>query len=134
MTACAPAALVPDALSHLWGWRSDTCRVYWGSHGCSLPRGHRGVHLCGRIYPDPEDDCDADDGLCDETCSTHDGAVCHFMQDGPNERGEYVFGEGWPMRIFGEDCPGWEGVPGDDRSLSRAWIGGVLVYPPPTDG
>lgn len=22
------------------------CRVYWGSHGCMLPRGHQGPHLC----------------------------------------------------------------------------------------
>ncbi len=24
------------------------CRVYWGSHGCSKPRGHTGIHFCGR--------------------------------------------------------------------------------------
>jgi hypothetical protein len=23
-----------------------SCRVYWGSHGCHLPRGHEGPHLC----------------------------------------------------------------------------------------
>jgi hypothetical protein len=23
------------------------CRVYWGSHGCRLERGHGGPHLCG---------------------------------------------------------------------------------------
>ena len=23
-----------------------TCRVYWGSHGCELPRGHEGPHRC----------------------------------------------------------------------------------------
>ena len=22
------------------------CRVYWGSHGCCLPRGHEGDHWC----------------------------------------------------------------------------------------
>lgn len=22
------------------------CRVYWGSHGCHRPRGHRGGHRC----------------------------------------------------------------------------------------
>ena len=22
------------------------CRVYWGSHGCHLERGHDGPHLC----------------------------------------------------------------------------------------
>lgn len=25
---------------------SAPCRVYWGSHGCCLPRGHDGPHLC----------------------------------------------------------------------------------------
>jgi hypothetical protein len=29
------------------------CRVYWGSHGCKLPRGHEGPHVC--------DCCDCDD-------------------------------------------------------------------------
>jgi hypothetical protein len=23
------------------------CRVYWGSHGCDLERGHDGQHVCG---------------------------------------------------------------------------------------
>jgi hypothetical protein len=23
------------------------CRVFWGSHGCHLPRGHEGPHDCG---------------------------------------------------------------------------------------
>jgi hypothetical protein len=25
---------------------SEPCRVYWGTHGCRLPRGHDGPHLC----------------------------------------------------------------------------------------
>lgn len=24
----------------------DQCQVYWGSHGCSRPRGHDGDHWC----------------------------------------------------------------------------------------
>jgi hypothetical protein len=31
---------------------SDYCRVYWGSHGCRLARGHDGPHVC---------DCAVDD-------------------------------------------------------------------------
>lgn len=23
------------------------CRVYWGSHGCDLARGHKSPHVCG---------------------------------------------------------------------------------------
>lgn len=26
--------------------RGRECRVYWGSHGCRLERGHDGPHLC----------------------------------------------------------------------------------------
>jgi hypothetical protein len=29
----------------------DKCRVYWGSHGCDKPRGHRGHHRCGSCSP-----------------------------------------------------------------------------------
>lgn len=25
----------------------NNCRVFWGSHGCELPRGHQGRHVCG---------------------------------------------------------------------------------------
>jgi hypothetical protein len=24
----------------------ERCRVYWGSHGCALERGHHGPHVC----------------------------------------------------------------------------------------
>lgn len=26
--------------------RAASCRVYWGSHGCMLERGHDGAHHC----------------------------------------------------------------------------------------
>lgn len=26
--------------------KPQPCRVYWGSHACSRPRGHAGHHLC----------------------------------------------------------------------------------------
>lgn len=35
---------------------AEPCRVYWGSHGCSLERDHDGPHLCDchvdAKYPD----------------------------------------------------------------------------------
>lgn len=39
----------------------EDCRVYWGSHGCYLPRGHDGPHLCecafsGNAGNDPRGD------------------------------------------------------------------------------
>jgi hypothetical protein len=34
------------------GLQSQDCRVYWGSHGCMLPRGHKGPHIC-TCHDDP---------------------------------------------------------------------------------
>ena len=36
------------------------CRVYWGSHGCQLERGHDGPHRCCCEcvdHPDPDSGC-----------------------------------------------------------------------------
>ena len=33
-----------------------TCRVYWGSHGCELERGHDGPHLCLTCFDPSESD------------------------------------------------------------------------------
>lgn len=32
------------------------CRVYWGSHGCGLTRGHIGPHVCTGCAYDPDVD------------------------------------------------------------------------------
>lgn len=32
----------------------EDCRVYWGSHGCDLSRGHEGPHVCETCW-DPSD-------------------------------------------------------------------------------
>lgn len=40
-------------------WGSEEggkCRVYWGSHGCCLPRGHEGDHLCECTFEDDDPD------------------------------------------------------------------------------
>lgn len=42
----------PDAFIVL-----DTCRVYWGSHGCMLPRHHDGDCICACAM-EPDDDPD----------------------------------------------------------------------------
>ena len=34
------------------------CRVYWGSHGCDLPRGHDGEHVCDIV----DDECPSSEG------------------------------------------------------------------------
>jgi hypothetical protein len=33
---------------------SEPCRVFWGSHGCCLSRGHEGPHLCECAGPDED--------------------------------------------------------------------------------
>lgn len=33
----------------------EPCRVYWGTHGCNLPRGHEGPHICDCAY-EPEEE------------------------------------------------------------------------------
>jgi hypothetical protein len=63
---------------------NERCRVYWGTHGCNLERGHEGQHLC---------DC---------TCETHvgldhpdsNGCVCAYPFYGPE------------TKFYGEDVSG----------------------------
>ena len=33
----------------------ESCRVYWGTHGCDLERGHDGPHLCDCADIPPEE-------------------------------------------------------------------------------
>jgi hypothetical protein len=59
------------------------CQVYWGSHGCHLPRGHEGNHECR----DP-----------DET-EPHDGVT----RDGVDLRTGFqwdLYGDDYPVRTF----------------------------------
>jgi hypothetical protein len=60
----------------------EGCRVYWGSHGCELPRGHKGHHQCECAY-DPEDE---------------DGAI--------NVGGHPYYG--WMTYFWGEDVHGFQ--------------------------
>lgn len=45
----------------VWTNDSGACRVYWGSHGCRLERGHEGPCECGCCkcvnHPDPDSGC-----------------------------------------------------------------------------
>jgi hypothetical protein len=47
MTRTASPFAVPPSVE-------SECRVYWGSHGCDLERGHTGEHVCLLCY-DPDD-------------------------------------------------------------------------------
>lgn len=63
------------------------CRVYWGSHGCILERGHEGEHLC--------------------TCTFVNGVMLPHMDDEPEfgnvGRAPYYGAE---TRFYGEDADG----------------------------
>ena len=55
------------------------CRIYWGSHGCDLERGHEGNHRCG-CADDPQ-----------------------FQ--GPGNVGGYPYYGRWMTWFYGEDAP-----------------------------
>jgi hypothetical protein len=68
------------------------CRVYWGSHGCDLKRGHAGGHECG---------------CCDCPSGHHDGITAPTLVGETNvvcvARAPY-YGEG--TFFYGEDADG----------------------------
>lgn len=71
-------------------WGDPDCRVYWGSHGCHLQRGHEGTCQC--------DCCDCADHPDDDS-----GCVAKAPYYGKN------------TRFYGEDVAS-RGLPGlDDR-------------------
>jgi len=86
----------------------ESCRVYWGSHGCNLPRGHEGAHdcqccECGDAHPD-----------------AGDGVLC--VSTAP------YYGEG--TRFYGEDAEAhdrnciWAGLAqgaGSDSCVYAQW-------------
>lgn len=67
------------------------CRVYWGSHGCKLERGHDGPHLCS---------CTDDPGIDPETKEYIDDPGC-FNVGAPPYYGPET-------RFYGEDATGQE--------------------------
>lgn len=63
------------------------CRVFWGTHGCSLTRGHEGPHYCG----DESGPCS---GLnSDGTIRYWDDATFEWTETGIVNQG--IFGEDW---------------------------------------
>lgn len=66
------------------------CNLFWGSHGCGLPEGHEGHHLCAGE---------------DELCSEYNGTEARFMQFEWNEEDQdWTTEVGWsewiPMSSF----------------------------------
>lgn len=57
------------------------CATYWGSHGCSLPAGHEGAHICDPKCPR----CEAAEDGYDDDCRL---GCCGFTWE-PGADGEY---------------------------------------------
>ena len=56
---CGEPLVVQVGTEHHDESPSEGCRVYWGSHGCALARGHAGHHececcTCGENHPYPD--------------------------------------------------------------------------------
>lgn len=59
------------------------CRVYWGSHGCSLVRGHPGHHDCGCCECDDHDKDHREEG-CVGKYPYYGDDTNFFGEDAPN--------------------------------------------------
>jgi hypothetical protein len=80
------------------------CRVYWGSHGCGLERGHpdQRRHVCQ----------DEDDGPCSEIRWVQDGWTGLWIWEQRFADLEEEFtGTAYPAWAFGEDLPRDQLVP-----------------------
>lgn len=71
---------------NLRGSAAGTCRTYWGTHGCELPRGHEGEHLCSCAFDD-------------------DGNLLPHMDDADNGNVGRAPYYGPETNFFGEDTP-----------------------------
>lgn len=48
-------------------WTPPYCDTFWGSHGCSLDRGHSGPCLCITVFYD--EDGQIEETVCDGNCA-----------------------------------------------------------------
>lgn len=81
--------LIWEQVSDNGSMTTNTCRVFWGSHGCELERGHAGHHEC---------DC------CD--CPNHEATQGHAVDEDGDEFlcvGKHPY-FGPSTRFFGEDA------------------------------
>lgn len=95
---------------------SGTCRVFWGSHGCDLPRGHPPErHQCGLDEDDENPPCTQVERELDEVTGTEVWVERYAEADGG-------WGEPFPAMVWGEDLPSGLTPSMDEVSaLSRAW-------------
>jgi hypothetical protein len=97
---------------------AEACRVFWGSHGCDLPRGHPPErHQCGLDEDDENPPCTQVERELDEVTGTELWVQRFAEADGG-------WGDPFPAWISGEDLP--PGLtPSDDEvdALSRGLAG-----------
>lgn len=97
---------------------AELCRVFWGSHGCDLPRGHAGWlvrHQCG-LDEDSDGPCSKVERELDEVTGT-EVWVQRFADAGGGWGGPFP---GW---VFGEDLPaGLAPETAEVDALRDAWI------------
>jgi len=64
-----------DAIQAMVDSTHETCDVFWRSHGCDLPAGHDGTHMCCPQLGIPDRcqtiNCDDDDCPDDHLCHNH---------------------------------------------------------------
>lgn len=83
----------------------EHCAVYWGTHGCDLPRGHKGPHQCttgdSLVFYDLHSEYDEEKGL-----------VRHMLYDTDDDDEVGEWGE-WETGVicFGPDVKPHETVP-----------------------
>lgn len=96
------------------------CRVFWGSHGCDLGRGHPPErHQCGRD-DDEEGPCTQVERELDEVTGA-EVWVERFSEYG--EGGQLVWSEPFPAVVWGEDLPKELISRHDDvDALRKAWV------------
>lgn len=100
---------------------SEACRVFWGSHGCDLPRGHPPErHQCGRDDDDENPPCTQVERELDEVTGT-EVWVERYAEDG--EDGQLVWSEPFPASVWGEDLlAGLAPVHDEVDALRDAWL------------
>lgn len=78
----------------------SSCQTFWGSHGCNLPAGHTGIHVClvhewvdedAELPNDPRTGVEA---LVIQPCSIFDGKKARYSTN------DTTWSETYPARVI----------------------------------
>jgi len=101
-------------------WRPE-CLVFWGSHGCSLPKGHDDPerHVCG--HDDPDGPCSKIERELDEVTGT-EVWVWRFADYDIAEDRDTWGDDAFTVAPFGEDVPEkYQVTAEEEQALREAW-------------